>query len=80
MISAPPPEKLDIELESLLVNLRNKSRAGLGWIKRTANKGVDLTLHEGVKLEIDAFLDYSATSTHPSEGIRSFRERRQPEF
>ena len=80
VLRAPPPDELESELESLLAGLRDKSHAGLGWIKRTANRGLDLPLRDGVALEIDAFVEYSTTSAHPREGIQAFKERRQPRF
>ncbi len=79
-LRALPPEFLEAELESLLGQLRDKSRAGLGWIKSTARQGQDLPLREGVALEGLAFVQYFATSPHPREGIRAFREKRRPEF
>lgn len=75
-----PVEDLDQELETLLGPLRVKSRPGLGWIKSVALRGQDLPLRDGVALEIMAFVQYVATSSHPAEGIQAFKEKRQPEF
>ena len=80
VLRAVPVEKLDQELEELLSPLRTKSRPGLGWIKSVAVRGRDLSLRDGAALERLAFAQYVATSTHPSEGIQAFKEKRQPEF
>jgi len=73
-------EDLDEELETILGPLRTKSRPGLGWIKSVALRGQDLPLRDGIALEIMAFAQYVATSSHPSEGIQAFKEKRRPEF
>ena len=80
VLSTVPPESLDAELESLLSQLRNKSRAGLGWIKSVTQRGKDLPLRDGIALESLAFTQYFATSPHPQEGIRAFKEKRTPQF
>ena len=79
-LRAVPAEDLDQELETLLGPLRTKSRAGLGWIKSVALRGQDLPLRDGIAMETMAFAQYVATSSHPSEGIQAFKEKRQPEF
>ena len=79
-LRAVPSDSLDKELETLLGPLRTKSRPGLGWIKSVAVRGQDLPLRDGAALEIMAFVQYFATSSHPAEGIQAFKEKRQPEF
>jgi enoyl-CoA hydratase/carnithine racemase len=75
-----PAQQLDEELEGLLAALRGKSRTGLGWTKSVTRRGQDLPLRDGLALEGSAFVQYFATSPHPREGIRAFKEKRQPEF
>ena len=79
-LRAVPQESLDAELETLLSQLRGKSRAGLGRIKAVTRQGRDLPLRDGVTLEGMAFTQYFATSPHPQQGIQAFKEKRQPEF
>ena len=79
-LRAVPIEGLDDELEGLLAPLRTKSRPGLGWIKSVTMRGQDLALRDGIALESLAFAQYVFTSSHPSEGIQAFKEKRQPEF
>lgn len=80
VLRAVPAEKLDEELESILAMLRDKSRPGLGWIKRTAQRGLGMSLRDGVAFEVQSFTQFVATSPHPREGIRAFTEKRQPKF
>ena len=77
---AVPAERLEQELESLLEGLRNKSRPGLGRIKRAAMRLPDTGLRDGIAFEIQSFTEFVATSPHPREGIQAFKERRQPRF
>jgi len=79
-LRAAPQEQLDAELESILGQLRGKSRTGLGWIKSITRQGQDLPLRAGVDREGMAFVQYFATSPHPQEGIQAFKEKRQPDF
>ena len=80
VLRAAPISNIEQELEGLLVPLRTKSRPGLGWIKSVTLRGQDLPLRDGVALESLAFVQYVATSPHPTEGIIAFKEKRQPEF
>ena len=79
-LRSAPADRLDDELESILSQLRTKSRTGLGWIKSVTQRGRDLSLRDGVALESSAFVQYFATSPHPRQGIQAFKEKRQPEF
>ena len=75
-----PAEALDDELEKILEPLRTKSRAGLALIKSVTLRGMSLSIEDGVALESHAFVQYMTTSPHPAEGIKAFKEKRQPEF
>ena len=79
-LRAVPGERLEAELDSLLGQLRGKSRTGLAWIKSIARQGQDLPLRAGIDREGMAFVQYFATSPHPREGIQAFKEKRQAKF
>ncbi len=79
-LRAVPQDSLEAELEGLLDQLRDKSRTGLSWTKSVARQGQDLPLRAGIDREGMAFVQYFATSPHPQEGIRAFKERRKPAF
>jgi len=80
VLRAAPADRLEEELEKLVSSLRDKSRPGLGWIKRATHEGLNMALRDGVALEIRSFAQFVATSSHPKEGIQAFKERRQPRF
>jgi enoyl-CoA hydratase/carnithine racemase len=80
VLRAVPSEELDQHLEELLAPLRTKSRPGLGWIKSVTHRGQEQSLRDGVALEAMAFVQYVATSSHPMEGVKAFKEKRRPEF
>ena len=80
VLRAVPGESLEAELETLLGQLRGKSRTGLGWIKSITRQGQDLPVRAGIDREGMAFVQYFATSPHPREGIQAFKEKRQAEF
>ena len=79
-LRAVPAEQLDHELDLLLVDITNKSRDALGWIKSAVRQGQNLPLRDGVAQEVMTFAHYVATSPHPNEGIQAFREKRTPDF
>ena len=80
VLRAVPADRLDDELEKLLSTLRDKSRPGLGWIKRAAVRGQNMSIRDGIAFEIQSFAQYVATSPHPKEGIQAFKDKRQPKF
>ena len=51
----------------------------LEYAKETINKGMDLTLGQGLRLEQDLTVILQSTADR-AEGIRSFLEKRRPEF
>ncbi len=73
-------ENRDEELEALRKPLRIKSRAGLALMKEVTLRGMGLPLDDGVAMEGFAFAKFLTTSPHPTEGIKAFLEKRQPEF
>ncbi len=79
-LRSAPAENLEAELESLLAGLRSKSRTGLSLMKSLARASQDVPLRDGVALEGATFTHLFGTSPHPREGIRAFKEKRQPEF
>lgn len=79
-LRSAPADNLDEELESILGPLRTKSRDGLALIKQVTLRGMGLPLEDGVAMESFAFAKFLTTSPHPTEGIKAFLEKRQPEF
>ena len=79
-LRAVHPDALNNEVDTLLESLRNKSRVGLGMIKSVTYQGQSLPLADGLALEGMAFVQLFATSDHPRQGIKAFKEKKQPDF
>jgi len=74
-----PENALTAEIEALTANLAAKSPISLRFAKEAVNKGMDMTLEQGLRLEADMYLIMHTTSDR-TEGITSFREKRKPVF
>jgi enoyl-CoA hydratase/carnithine racemase len=72
-------EKLEEEAEKLAQTLAGKAPLALRYCKEAVNKGLDLTLEQGLRLEADLYFLLHTTSDR-SEGIRSFLAKRPPEY
>ncbi len=80
VLYAVPATTVEQEVEKLLAGLRSKSRKSLGWAKHLVSHGQDLPVPDAVAYERDTFVQYVTTSPDPREGVRAFREKRQPRF
>lgn len=67
------------ESDSLVQNIAEKAPVALRFCKEAVNKGVDLTLEQGLRLEADMYFLIQTTSDR-MEGINSFLEKRKPSF
>jgi len=74
-----PRESLAVETEALAQNIAAKAPLALRYAKEAINKGLDLTLEQGLRLEADLYLLLHTTGDR-TEGIRAFLEKRTPEF
>ena len=72
-------ENLDSEAEALAKTIASKAPIALRYIKEAVNKGMDLTLEQGLRLEADLYLLLHTTADR-AEGINAFLEKRPPEF
>lgn len=59
--------------------MAEKSPLSLSYAKEALNKGLDLTLDQGIRMEMDLYLLLFST-TDRTEGIRAFKEKRKPKF
>jgi enoyl-CoA hydratase/carnithine racemase len=59
--------------------MTTKSPLALSFAKEAINKGLDLTLDQGLRLEADLYFLLHTTEDR-SEGIKAFREKRKPHF
>jgi len=74
-----PPEKLAGEVGALAENIAAKGPLALRYIKEAVNKGLDMTLEQGLRLEADLYFLLHTTEDRTG-GIKAFREKRTPRF
>jgi len=74
-----PHDKLASEVETIAQTMAEKAPIALRFIKEAVNKGLDLTLEQGLHLEADLYFLLHTTADR-TEGIRAFLEKRPPQF
>ncbi len=74
-----PQENLTAEVEALAQSIATKAPIALRYIKEAVNKGMDLTLEQGLRLEADLYFLLHTTADR-TEGIKAFLEKRPPQF
>jgi enoyl-CoA hydratase len=74
-----PPEDLMKVTMDLAHEMASKGPISLRYAKEAVNKGMELTLEQGLRLEADLYLLLHTTKDR-TEGIQAFREKRSPKF
>ena len=74
-----PQQSLTSEAEALAKTIASKAPIALRYIKEAVNKGLDLTLEQGLRLEADLYFLLHTTSDR-TEGIKAFLQKRPPRF
>lgn len=72
-------EKLASEVEMIAKTIAAKAPIALKYAKEAINKGLDLTLEQGLRLEADLYCILHTTADR-TEGIDAFRQKRHPQF
>jgi len=72
-------EDLLAEAEAMAKTIANKAPIALRYAKEAVNKGLDLTLEQGVRLESDLYFLLHTTGDR-TEGITAFLQKRPPQF
>ncbi len=72
-------EELERITRELLATLASRGALGVRMVKDAVNKGYDMTLEQGVRLEEDLYA-LLQTSADRAEGVRAFLEKRKPLF
>lgn len=72
-------ENLIQEAVGLACEMSEKSPVSLSYAKEALHKGLDLTLEQGIRMEMDLYLHLFTTADR-TEGITAFKNRRKPKF
>ncbi len=72
-------ESLASEVEALAKTIASKGPIALRYAKEAVNKGLDLTLDQGLRLEADLYFILHTTADR-TEGIKAFLDKRPPRF
>jgi len=72
-------EQLLQEVDEVTNSIAPQGRIALMYAKEAVNKGADLTLEQGLRMEADLYFLIQTTNDR-MEGIRSFLEKRPPQF
>ena len=70
---------LAAEVEVLAKTIASKGPIALRYAKEAVNKGLDLTLEQGLRLEADLYFGLHTTADR-TEGIKAFLQKRPPRF
>lgn len=74
-----PVGRLDALVRETVAGLINKGPIALRLAKEAVNRGVDLTLEQGVRFEQDLYVLLQTTADR-AEGVGAFLARRRPRF
>ena len=66
-------------MEILARKMASQAPISLRYVKEAVNKGMDLTLEQGLRLEADLYFLLHTTADR-TEGIKAFLEKRPPQF
>lgn len=72
-------DQLASELEKIVESLAAKAPFALRYCKEAVNKGLDVTLEQGLRLEADLYFLLHTTDDR-TEGIKAFTQKRSPEY
>lgn len=65
--------------KNMAQTMASQSPLALSFAKEAINKGLDLTMEQGLRLEADLYFLLHTTKDR-TEGIKAFREKRPPKF
>jgi len=73
------PDKLSVVVTDMAQEIASRAPVALRYAKEAINKGLDLTLGQGLRLEADLYLLLHTTKDR-TEGIQAYLKKRQPKF
>jgi enoyl-CoA hydratase len=74
-----PAKNLLPETQALASQLATKGPIALRYAKEAVNKGLDLSMEQGLRLEADLYFLLHTTADR-TEGVKAFLEKRTPRF
>jgi enoyl-CoA hydratase/carnithine racemase len=74
-----PSESLMNAAMDMAREMAGKSPLSLSYAKEAIYKGIELTLEQGIRLELDLYLHLFTTADR-IEGITAYKEKRKPKF
>jgi enoyl-CoA hydratase/carnithine racemase len=74
-----PADALAAETQKLAETIAAKGPLALRYLKEAINKGMDMTLEQGLRLEADLYFLLHTTADR-AEGIKSYLEKRKPDY
>jgi enoyl-CoA hydratase/carnithine racemase len=74
-----PHQDVFSEAEQIAKDIASKAPVALRYAKEAVNKGLDLTLEQGLRLECDLYMLLQTTRDR-IEGVKAFLEKKQPHF
>jgi enoyl-CoA hydratase/carnithine racemase len=74
-----PPDQLVEQATRLAREMAEKSPLAVSYVKEALYKGMDLTLDQGLRTELDLYLLLFTTNDRV-EGVTAFKEKRKPKF
>lgn len=77
--SVVPLQDLTSEVQKLAETIAAKGPVALKYLKEAVNKGMDMTMEQGLRLEADLYFLLHTTADR-TEGVNAFREKRSPDF
>ena len=74
-----PPDKLLAEADALARRMASRGPIALRYAKEAVRRGLELPLDQALRYETDLTVILQTTEDR-AEGVRAFREKREPEF
>ncbi|MFC1913440.1 enoyl-CoA hydratase/isomerase family protein [Chloroflexota bacterium] len=73
------PGELSKTVTEMAQGIASRASTAIMYAKEAVNKGLDVTLEQGLRLEADLYFLLHTTEDR-TEGIRAFHEKRRPKF
>jgi enoyl-CoA hydratase/carnithine racemase len=74
-----PPGSVLKTATDLARSMTVKAPIAMRYVKEAVNKGMDMTLEQGIRLEADLYFLIHTTADR-TEGVQAFQEKRKPRF